>query len=148
MRAAADTLPSRIADDDFWRMVTSFSERAGTFPSDNLLSNETTLQHVIPELTRTVKPGGVYLGVGPEQNFTYMVALRTRMAFIFDIRRGNLALHLIYKALFEMSADRAEFVSRLFARKRPEGLTANSTIAEIFAAVAKEDPPSRCTSRT
>ena len=138
VRATTDSLPTRLADDDFWRMVTSFSERAGTFPSDNLLSNETTLQHVIPELTNTVKAGGVYLGVGPEQNFTYMVALRTRMAFIFDIRRGNLALHLIYKALFEMSADRAEFVSRLFARKRPAGLTADSTIADIFAAVAKE----------
>lgn len=136
--ATADSLPARIADDDFWRMVTSFSERAGTFPSDNLLSNETTLQHVIPDLTRTVKPGGIYLGVGPEQNFTYMVALRTRMAFIFDIRRGNLALHLIYKALFEMSVDRAEFVSRLFARKRPEGLTAESAIAEIFDAVSRE----------
>ena len=135
-RAADDALPARISDDDFWRMVTSFSERAGTFPSDNLLSNETTLQHVIPDLARTAKPGGVYLGVGPEQNFTYMVALRPRMAFIFDIRRGNLALHLIYKALFEMSADRAEFVSRLFARRRPEGLTASSTIAEIFDTVA------------
>jgi hypothetical protein len=129
LAAAADTLPSRIPDDDFWRLLTSFSERAGTFPSDNLLSNETLLQHVIPELARTVKPGGVYLGVGPEQNFTYMVALRPRLAFIFDIRRGNLALHLIYKALFEMSSDRAEFVSRLFARKRPEGLTADSTIS-------------------
>lgn len=136
LRAADDTLPSRIADADFWRMVTSFSERAGTFPSDNLISNETALQHVIPDLQLAVKPGGVYLGVGPEQNFTYMVAIRPRIAFIFDIRRGNLALHLIYKALFEMSADRAEFISRLFARKRPEGLTADSTIAEIFDAFA------------
>src|SRR6202020_828098 len=76
-------------------------------------------------------------GVGPEQNFTYMVALRPRMAFIFDIRRGNLALHLIYKALFELSADRAEFVSRLFCRKRPSGLTATSTVAEIFAAFSR-----------
>jgi hypothetical protein len=59
------------------------------------------------------------------------------MAFIFDIRRGNLALHLIYKALFEMSADRAEFVARLFARRRPARLTAAASIAEIFDAVAK-----------
>ena len=134
--AASDALPSRLADADFWRMVTSFSERAGTFPSDNLLSNETTLQHVIPELAQMVEPGGVYLGVGPEQNFTYMVALRSRMGFIFDVRRGNMALHLIYKALFEMSQDRAEFVARLFARKKPEGLTAASPIAAIFAAVS------------
>ena len=135
-QAADDTLPANVADADFWRLVTSFSERAGSFPSDNLLSNETSLQHVIPDLQRTVKPGGVYLGVGPEQNFTYMVALRPKMAFIFDIRRGNLALHLIYKALFELSADRAEFVSRLFARPRPAGLSPDSTVAEILEAVA------------
>ena len=52
--AATDTLPSRLADDDFWQIVQQFSERAGTFPSDNLLSNERTLQYVIPELARTV----------------------------------------------------------------------------------------------
>jgi hypothetical protein len=136
-RAAADGLPSRLTDEEFWRIVQGFSERAGTFPSDNLVSNERRLQFVIPDLTRSVKPEGVYLGVGPEQNFTYMVALRPRMAFIFDIRRGNLALHLIYKALFELSADRAEFVSRLFCRKRPGGLTATSTVGEIFAAFSR-----------
>src|SRR4051794_21013315 len=75
----ADTLPARLSDEDYWRLVQQFSERAGTFPSDNLLSNERTLQTVIPELTRTVEPGGVYLGVGPEQNFTYIVALRPRI---------------------------------------------------------------------
>ncbi len=132
--AAPDTLPGRLGDEDFWRIIQQFSERAGTFPSDNLLSNERTLQYVIPELIRTVKPGGVYLGVGPEQNFTYIAALQPRLAFIFDIRRGNLALHLIYKALFELSADRAEFVARLFCRKRPPGLTARSPAAEIFEA--------------
>jgi hypothetical protein len=136
-RAAGDTLPSRLTDEEFWRVVQGFSERAGTFPSDNLLSNERRLQLVIPDLTRNVKPEGVYLGVGPEQNFTYMVALRPRMAFIFDIRRGNMALHLIYKALFELSADRAEFVSRLFCRKRPRGLTATSSVAEIFGAFSR-----------
>jgi len=139
VRAATDRLPARISDDEFWRIVTSFSERAGTFPSDNLLSNETSLQQVIPELTGRVARGGVYLGVGPEQNFTYMVALRPRMAFIFDIRRGNLALHLIYKALFEMSADRVEFLSRLFTRKRPAGLSANASVGDMFQAIAKEE---------
>ena len=58
------------------------------------------------------------------------------MVFIVDIRRGNLDLHLMYKALFELSADRAEFVSRLFSKKRPDGLTAKSTVAEIFGAFA------------
>ena len=136
-RAADETLPSRLADTEFWGIVQGFSERPGSFPSDNLLSNERGLQAIIPELARKVPAGGVYLGVGPEQNFTYMVALRPRMAFIFDIRRGNMALHLIYKALFELSEDRAEFVSRLFCRKRPAGLTAASPVAEIFDAFSR-----------
>ena len=137
VRAAGDTLPSRLADEEFWGLVQGFSERPGSFPSDNLLSNERGLQSIIPDLTRKAQTGGVYLGVGPEQNFTYMVALRPRLAFIFDIRRGNMALHLIYKALFELSADRAEFVGRLFCRKRPAGLSASSTVAEIFEAFSR-----------
>ena len=101
------------------------SEPDGFFRSDNLVSNELFMQRVIPDLTRTVRPGRVYLGVGPEQNFTYIAAIKPAMAFIVDVRRGNLQLHLMYKALFELSADRAEFVSRLFSLKRPAGLTAS-----------------------
>ena len=115
-------------------MVQEFSEPDGTFRSDNLLSNEIQLQYVIPDLLKTVKPGGVYMGVGPEQNFTYISALKPSMAFIVDIRRGNLDLHLFYKALFELSADRAEFVSRLFAREKQKELTEKSTAKEIFDA--------------
>ena len=74
------------------------------------------------------------MGVGPEQNFTYIVATKPTMAFIVDVRRGNLDLHLMYKALFELSADRAEFVSRLFSKKRPDGLSAKSTSSDIFGA--------------
>jgi hypothetical protein len=135
---AADTLPERLSDEDFWRMATDFSERAGTFQSDNLLSNERWFQHVLPSLMQHAEQNRVYVGVGPEQNFTYITALKPKMAFIVDIRRGNFDFHLIYKALFELSADRAEFVSRLFSRPRPEGLTATSTADEIFSAVAKE----------
>ena len=69
------------------------SEPGGYFRSadiTNLTSNELWFQHVIPDSVARVKPGGVYLGVGPEQNFTYMAALRPKMAIIFDIRRGNI----------------------------------------------------------
>jgi len=137
LRAADRTLPSKLSDDEFWQIVSDFSERAGTFQSDNLLSNERWLQHVIPDLVTKARPNRVYVGVGPEQNFTYIVALKPTMAFIIDIRRGNLDLHLMYKALFELSADRAEFVSRLFCKPRPDGLTAKSSVEEIFAAYEK-----------
>src|SRR4029450_10629177 len=72
----------------------------------------------------------------PEQNFTYMAAVRPKMAFILDIRRGNLQEHLLYKTLFELSADRPGVVSRLFSRARPAGLTTASTPEALFAAFA------------
>jgi hypothetical protein len=125
-------LPERLTDEQFWTIISDSSESGGSFRSDNLLSNELQMQHVIPELIKTAPPGRAYLGVGPEQNFTYISALKPSIAFIVDIRRGNMNLHLLYKALFELSTDRGEFVSRLFSKKRPDGLTASSTAAEIF----------------
>jgi hypothetical protein len=134
--ASAQEIPSRLADTTYWRMVTEFSEPSGNFPSDNLLSNETSLQYVIPELVRSTKPGGVYLGVAPEQNFTYLAALKPKIAFIVDIRHDNSLLLLVYKAIFELSADRAEFVSRLFSRPRPLGIDTASTIEQLMQAYA------------
>ncbi len=134
--AAAQDVPSRLADTTYWRLVTEMSEPSGNFPSDNLLSNETSLQYVIPALTASTKPGGVYVGVAPEQNFTYLAALKPKIAFIVDIRDENSLLLLVYKALFEMSADRAEFTSRLFSRPRPAGLDTASTVEQLMQAYA------------
>ena len=131
---AADTLPNQLADDAFWRLVETASEPSGAFQSENFLSNETGFQAVIPLLKRSTGPDGVYMGVGPEQNFTYIAAMHPKIAFIVDIRRQNMLEHLLYKALFELSADRAEFVSRLFSLKRPAGLSEQSTVGELFRA--------------
>src|SRR5947208_9060510 len=131
---AAETLPAQLSDQEFWKLSADSSEADGTFRSDNLLSNESYFQYVIPPLNELAKQGRVYMGVGPEQNFTYIAALKPKMVFIVDIRRGNLELQLMYKALFEMSKDRAEFVSKLFAKKQPEGLGPKSTAIEIFSA--------------
>src|SRR4051812_24213881 len=105
-----DTLPAQLSNEEFWQMVTDFSEPSGYFRSENLLSNEAAYQTVIPELRKALPRGGVYMGVGPEQNFTYIVALEPRMAFVVDIRRQNMLEHLFYKALMETSADRVEFL--------------------------------------
>ena len=134
VRFGEGSLPERLTDEEFWRMNADFSEPNGYFRSDNLLSNEIWLQYIIPDLIKRTQPGGVYMGVGPEQNFTYIVALKPKMAFITDIRRGNMHTHLMYKALFELSKERADFVSRLFTRKRPDGLEAKLTAQEIFKA--------------
>jgi hypothetical protein len=131
---AQSTIPSRLTDKELWQLNAEFSEPGGYFRSDNLLSNETGFQAVIPGLKEKLKPGGVYLGVGPEQNFTYIVALQPKIAIIFDIRRGNMVEHLMYKALLETSADRAEFLSKLFSRPRPAGLDTSSTAQQLFDA--------------
>jgi hypothetical protein len=98
------------------------------------MSNEKTLQHVIPELKKSLAPAGVYIGVGPEQNFTYIAALQPKVAFILDIRRQNMLEHLLYKALFELSSDRAEFLSRLFSRTRRSTVGTAATVKELFSA--------------
>jgi hypothetical protein len=142
---ARDTLPAALTDREFWSLTEQISEPDGLFRSnsgspDNLLSNEPAVSTVAAELAARTKPSGVYLGVGPEQNFTYIAAIRPRMAFITDIRRGNLHLHLLYKALFEMSANRADFVARLFSLTRPPGLTTTSTAAELMDAYLRMGP--------
>src|SRR5688500_6644340 len=133
----AGALPEQLNDKAFWALSNELSEENGYFRSDNLVSNEVWMQYVIAELVKTTKPGRVYLSVGPEQNFTYIAALKPAMVFIVDVRRENLQLHLMYKALFELSKDRAEFMSRLFSKKRPQGLDAKSSAEEIFNAYAE-----------
>ena len=142
-RVPAADPPTRLADKEFWKLMSDCPEPNGNFRSDNLVSNEMRYQYVIPELVQDTRPGGVYLGVGPEQNFTYIAALRPRLAFILDIRRGNVDLHLMYKALFELSADRADFVSRLLSRQRPAGLDAG---VDGRARSSTRSPPSSRTS--
>jgi hypothetical protein len=139
-----DTLPATLSDSEYWALTEQLSEPAGFFRSnsgspDNLLSNESSVSTVAAALATRVKPSGVYLGVGPEQNFTYIAAIRPRIAIITDIRRGNLHLHLVYKAIFEMSANRADFVSLLFTRKRPTGVTTQSTARELMNATLRAD---------
>jgi hypothetical protein len=139
---AASTIPTRLSDSELWRLNAEFSEPSGYFRSDNFLSNETGFQFVIPDLVRSIRPGDVYLGVGPEQNFTYIVALQPKLAIIFDIRRGNMIAHLMYKTLMETSGDRAEFLSRLFSRPRPPGLDSSSTVRQLFDAFVAAQPDS------
>lgn len=130
-------LPLRLSDQEFWKLSADASEPGGYFRSQditNLTSNELWFQFVIPDLVKQAPQGGVYLGVGPEQNYTYMAALRPKLAIIFDIRRGNLDIQLMYKAIFELSKDRADFVSMLFSLPRPAGVGVATSAQRLFAA--------------
>lgn len=147
-RPASEALPQRLDDRTFWTLVTEFSEPNGFFRSDNLVSNETVFQHVIPTLQQTLGPVSAYVGVGPDQNFTYIAGLRPRIAFIVDIRRGNLLLHLMYKALIEMAPTREEFLSLLFSRPVPARNSVDDTADALLAAFADVEPDSVAFERT
>src|SRR5215510_13920398 len=131
------SLPERLSDSEFWSLVTEFSEPGGYFRSDNFVSNESAFQRVIPALKKQIKPGDIYLGVGPEQNFTYVAALAPKLAFIVDIRRQNMLLHLMYKALFELSSSRREFLSKLFGRPARSDLEQDTDSELLFRTVSK-----------
>jgi hypothetical protein len=96
------------------------SEPGGYFDSDNLISNETSYQHVLIKMRELNVSGGVYLGVGPDQNFTYIARIRPRMAIIIDIRRDNLLQHLLFKALFARARNRVEYLCLFMGKPFPK----------------------------
>lgn len=131
----ADRLPTALSDQEFWKMITDFSEPGGDFVFEMYMSNEETFQEILPDLLKRVQPGGVYLGVAPEQNFTYITALHPKMAFIVDIRRENMVEMLMYKVLFEMSPNRADFLSRLFSRSLRSAPSPQASVDQLFNAL-------------
>jgi hypothetical protein len=113
---------ARAAQDTFAGRIAALSEPGGYFDTDNLISNERSFLHVAPELRALAKQAsqsGVYVGVGPDQNFSYIGHLRPSLAILVDIRRDNLLLHLLFKALFAESRTRAEYLAQLTGREMP-----------------------------
>jgi hypothetical protein len=107
-------------DSPFAGVIERLSEPGGYFDTDNLISNEASYLHVIGGLRDLGLQGGAYVGVGPDQNFSYIAQIRPELAIIVDIRRDNLLQQLLFKALFELSADRAEYLGLLLSRHLPE----------------------------
>ena len=72
---------------------------------------------MISGVKERIRSGGVYIGVGPEQNFNPTSWRGSEVSFIVDIRRLNLLEHLLYKAIFELAEERADFISLLFSQR-------------------------------
>jgi hypothetical protein len=91
--------------------------------------------HVVPALEQAGIAGGVYIGVGPDQNFSYIARIRPAEAFIVDIRRDNLLLHLLFKALFATTKNRVEYLAALTGRPAPDHADAwrDASIEKIVA---------------
>src|SRR5438552_19074703 len=123
--AAQQKAPESLSAAEFSRLIRELSEDGGYFRSDNFTSNETSYLHVVDKLQQLGATGGAYVGVGPEQNFTYIAKIRPRIAIIIDIRRQAMIQHLMTKAVFHLAPTRSQFLSPLeppFAKgKRKSG---------------------------
>ena len=118
-------------DTTFAGTVARLSEPAGYFDSDNLISNETSYLHAVSHLRAIGVHGGAYIGVGPDQNFSYIARIRPEVAVLVDIRRDNLLEQLLFKALFDLSRDRLEYLALLTGRPVPPSRDPSQPIERI-----------------
>ncbi|MGH9885136.1 MAG: hypothetical protein ACREBE_06390 [bacterium] len=115
----ASARAQRSADTSFAGLVARLSEPNGYFDSDNIITNEVSYLTVASQLEKAGTRGGVYIGVGPDQNYSYVAMIRPQIAFMLDIRRDNLLEHLLFKSLFVMSRNRLEYLCLLLGKPVP-----------------------------
>jgi hypothetical protein len=128
-----DSISPSIDQREFRALFNSLSEPEGYFDSDNFISNERSYLKILPELKQLVTNGSAYIGVGPDQNYSYIAAVRPQLAFIIDIRRQNALQHFYLKALFQLSDSRALYLQKLFGRQfRLSGQEANQNISDLL----------------
>ena len=127
--------PDSIAD--LRGLIGRLSDAGGYFDTDNLISNEQGYQQVLVAMSRLGVKGGAYIGVGPDQNYTYIARIRPRIAIVVDIRRDNMLQHLLFKALFARASNRAEFLALWTGRPVPTNVAAyaNRSIDAITARI-------------
>jgi hypothetical protein len=132
----------RFSTTAFARTIERLSERGGYFDTDNLISNESSYLHVVGKLGELGVRGGAYIGVGPDQNFSYIAHIRPRIALIIDIRRDNLLQQLLFKALFSLAPNRTEYLALLLGRpvpRRSVGPDLQSLLAYMDSAPMRRD---------
>ncbi len=112
-RAAVLSAQETIDASTFAALIHRISEPGRYFDTDNLISNESGYLNVMDALARRGLSRGAYIGVGPDQNFSYVAELRPSIVFIIDVRRDNMLHHLLLKALVEIAPTRVEFLSQL-----------------------------------
>lgn len=119
---ASQPAESALTVEQFAALSAKLSEPNGYFDTDNLISNEASYLHVLGKLRQMKVTGGAYLGVGPDQNFSYIAQVRPRIAFIIDIRRDNLLQHLLFKSLFALARNRMEYLCLFLGKPAPPDL--------------------------
>jgi hypothetical protein len=125
-----------LAAGSFADDIARLSEPEGFFDTDNLISNERSYLDVVSALVKGGVSGGAYIGVGPDQNFSYIARIRPSVAYIIDIRRDNLLLHLLFKALFARAPDRVAYLSLLTGRS-PPAVPAGTGVEDLVRAISE-----------
>lgn len=140
--AAASPRKGAMTAEAFSELVRRLSEPDASFFSDNTISNETSYLQVASQIADRARIGGAYIGVGPEQNFSYIALARPDLAFIVDIRRQNMLQHLLYKAIFEEATSRPHFLALLLGRPFDKASDPGPTagIAAVLASAEKNPP--------
>ena len=141
----AETLPAALTDREFWALTEQLSEPNGCFVSrsgspDNLLSNEMQLSTVAAALAAQVTPSRRVSRrrAGAELHLHRGDPTADRVHHRHPARQPGRCP--VYKALFEMSASRAEFVSRLFSRQACRRRRRTSSAAQLMNAYAARAP--------
>ena len=133
-----DSLPAA----EFSRLINDMSEEGGYFFSDNFTSSEDSSLTIVDKLKQLSVAGGAYIGVGPEQNFTFITKIRPRIAFIVDIRRQAMIQQLMYKAIFHLSPTRVDFLSLLLSRpfktKTPDPKASIDELTTYFSDISAD----------
>ncbi len=140
--AEPEPLPGKPPDVPFGELFERLNEKGGYYFSHNYVTNETSYLQVAKALSERVPPGRAYIGVGPEQNFTYIGLTKPSVAFVVDIRRANALLLLLYKSIFEEAKSRTHFLTLLLSRPYDAATDPGdrATIDEVITAVEKSPP--------
>ncbi len=94
-----------------------------------LVSNETDYQRILPLLSTTASPNGIYIGVGADQNFTFMATAHPAFSFIIDYHSENQYLHHLFKTCFDLAPTRQAYLSILFSRPLTPAIQNNQTVS-------------------
>lgn len=121
----------------FDELVEKLSEKGGYFDTDNLISNEAAYIQVVSGLNAV---GGIYIGVGPEQNFHYIGRLRPSWAFIVDVRRDNMLHHLLLNAILVKATTPYEYLCWLFSRRCEQAVARDAALADVVGALERSTP--------
>ncbi len=108
-------------DNNFSNIIKQLDDPpTGPSSADNLMTNEDSIASIVDQISKEVPKGQVYLGVGPDQNYSLMAQVEPSYGFILDYRKKNQLLHLFQKALVEISADQQTYLENFWGRNFPE----------------------------